>query len=195
MLHLPSCSIRSSYLKKLPIGTIFTDPKNEYSYQIVEKRVGSSLVKTAINYLGNEQPIKLENVPSEMFKIENPTKANPSLLLKNKIASLEEKCRSLLINQHKSLYHRMKEILDDDCHVTADTYYILNSGLVLPFKRKYYSTLDDARENVEDMVQRIFQDSAVLPKVLEKQHKLQSKLLKMILSGEDAEDDVKEIIL
>ena len=53
-----------------------------------------------------------------MFKIENPTKANPSLLLKNKIASLEEKCRSLLVNQHKSLYHRMKEILDDDCHVT-----------------------------------------------------------------------------
>lgn len=45
------------------------------------------------------------------------------------------------------------------------------------------------------MVQRMFQDSAVLPKVLEKQHKLQSKLFKMILSGEDAEDDVKEIIL
>jgi hypothetical protein len=56
-------------------------------------------------------------------------------------------------------------------------------------------SLDDARENVEYMVQRMFQDSAVLPKVLEKQHKLQSKLFKMILSGEDAEDDVKEIIL
>ena len=52
------------------------------------------------------------------------------------------------------------------------------------------STSDNTR-NVEVMVQRIFQDSAVLPKVLEKQHKLQSKLFKMILSGEDAEDDVK----
>lgn len=57
-------------------------------------------------------------------------KANPSRALKDKVASLEEKCRSLLINQHKSLYHRMKEMLDDDCYVTADTYYILNSGLV-----------------------------------------------------------------
>ena len=55
--------------------------------------------------------------------------------------------------------------------------------------------MDDARENVEDMVQRIFQDSAVLPQVLEKQHKLQSKLFKLILGGEDAEDDAKEIIL
>ena len=195
-LHLPSCSIRSSYIKKLPIGTLFTDPKNKYAYEVVEKQVGSSLIKCAVNYLGNEQPIQLENVPSEMFKIENPSKANPSKLLKNKINSLEDKCRSLIQNQYKSLYHRMKEILDDDCHVTEDTYYLLHSGLVLPFKRRHYSSLNDARENVDDMVHRIFQDSAVLPKVLEKQHKLQSKLFRLIMNGtSDEDEDVKEIVL
>lgn len=47
-----------------------------------------------------------------MFKLDNPTKANPSKLLKGKILSLEEKCQSLMRHQHKSLYRRTKQNID-----------------------------------------------------------------------------------
>ena len=92
MLNLLSSSLRSKYIKNIPTGTIYLDPRNHHIYQVVEKRLNNSLLKVASNYVGNEEPIVLEDVPDSMFKLENPLKANPSKLLKSKILSLEEKC-------------------------------------------------------------------------------------------------------
>ena len=47
-----------------------------------------------------------------MRKQSNPVKANISKVMKSKIQSLEDKCRLLMKNQHYSLYHRLKDILD-----------------------------------------------------------------------------------
>jgi hypothetical protein len=62
MLNLPSSSLRSKYIKNLPTGTIYLDPRNNHIYQVVEKRVNNSLLKVASNYVGNEEPIVLEDV-------------------------------------------------------------------------------------------------------------------------------------
>jgi hypothetical protein len=129
-----------------------------------------------------------------MFKLENPLKANPSKLLKSKILSLEEKCQSLMRHQHKSLYRR---IIGNSCYETNDTIYLLHSGLVLPFKRKHYPNCDNAKANLEVIVHRIFKDTKMLPKVMDKQQSLQEKLYRIVMSGDDDSnsDDVKEIMM
>jgi hypothetical protein len=197
MLNLPSSSLRSKHIKNIPTGTIYLDPRNNHIYQVVEKRLNNSLLKVASNYVGNEEPIVLEDVPDSMFKLENPLKANPSKLLKGKILSLEEKCQSLMRHQHKSLYRMIKEIIGDSCYETNDTIYLLHSGLVLSFKRKHYPTCDNAKANLEVMVHRIFTNIKMLPKVMEKQQSLQETLYRIVMSGDDDSnsDDVKEIIL
>ena len=142
----------------------------------------------------HEEPIILENVSDSMFKLDNPTKSNPSKILKSKIQTLEEKCNRLLQNQYKSLYHRIKELLDDNYFETEDTIYLLHSGLALPFKRRYYPTLEDAQSNLDEMVHQIFKDTKLLPKMIEKQHSVQQKLFRLVMNYEN-DEDVKEIHL
>jgi hypothetical protein len=137
----------------------------------------------------------LENIPEDMMKIDNPIKANPNKLLKSKIQSLEDKCRVLLQNQYKSLYHRIKELLDDNYHETSDCFYLLHSGLVLPFKKVHYPTIADAQRAVDKKVRVIFSDIEILPKVVEKQHKLQQKLYQIIMNNENDSDEVRNVIL
>ena len=47
------------------------------------------------------------------------------------------------------------------------------------------------------MVHRIFTDTQMLPKVMDKQQSLQEKLYRIVMSGDDDSnsDDVKEIIM
>ena len=137
----------------------------------------------------------LENILEDMMKIDNPIKANPNKLLKSKIQSLEDKCRVLLQNQYKSLYHRIKELLDDNYHETYDCFYLLHSGLVLPFKKVHYPTIDDAKSAVDKKVRHIFSDIEIFPKVMEKQHKLQQKLYQIVMNKDDDSDEVRDIIL
>ena len=67
-LNIPSTCLRSKYLKKLPIGTCFTDPKSGYNYEIVEKKLNDTLVKVAIPYLASEkEPITLSDIPKGDF--------------------------------------------------------------------------------------------------------------------------------
>jgi hypothetical protein len=195
-LNIPSTSLRAKYLKTLPINTVYIDPKNGQNHKVVERKLNNSLIKGAEHYLGNDiEPIVLENIPDEMLKIDNPVKANPNKLLKSKIQSLEDKCRVLLQNQYKSLYHRIKELLDDNYHETSDCFYFLHSGLVLPFKKRYYPTIASVLSAVDKMVHSIFSDIEILPKVMEKQHKLQQKLYRMIMNNDSNSDETKEIIL
>lgn len=81
--------------------------------------------------------------------------------------------------------HRIKELLDDNCYETSDFFYLLHSGLVLPFKKVHYPTIALVLSAVDKMVHRIFSDIEILPKVMEKQHKLQQKLYQMIMNNDN----------
>ncbi|KAJ1515711.1 hypothetical protein HMI54_005375 [Coelomomyces lativittatus] len=137
----------------------------------------------------------LENIPEDMMKIDNPIKANPNKLLKSKIQSLKDKCRVLLQNQYKSLYHRIKELFDDNYQETSDCFYLLHSGLVLPFKKVHYPTIADAQGAVDKKVRTIFSDIEILTKVMEKQHKLQQKLYHIVMKNENDSDKVRNVRL
>ena len=69
MLNLPSTTVRSKYLRALPINTVYLDPKNGHKYQVIERRVGSVLLKAALNYLDKEiEAIQLEGITPDMFR-------------------------------------------------------------------------------------------------------------------------------
>ena len=195
-LSIPSTTLRAKYIRTLPINSVYKDPKNDQKYIVVERKLNNSFIKTAEPYFEDKiEPMVLENIPEDMIKIDNPIKANPNKLLKSKIQSLEDKCRLLLQNQYKSLYHRIKELLDDNYHETSDYFYLLHSGLVLPFKKVHYPTIADAQRAVDKKVRHIFSDIEILPKVMEKQHKLQQKLYQIIRNNENDSDEVRDIIL
>jgi hypothetical protein len=169
-------------------------------YKVIEKKLSSnSYAKVAVNHVnaqpGDPEPIKLEDVPESMFKCENLNKANINKSMKNKILTLEERVKTLMNNQSKSLYRRVKELLDDNCYETDSTIYILHSGLVLPFKRDFYPTLEDAKDNLDKMVHRLFKDTKVLGKVMEKQHSVQEKLYDLVMNEYDSESDTREILV
>ena len=148
-LSIPSTTLRAKYIRTLPINSVYKDPKNDQKYIVVERKLNNSFIKTAEPYFEDKiEPMVLENIPEDMLKIDNPIKANPNKLLKSRIQSLEDKCRVLLQNQYKSLYHRIKELLDDNYHETSDCFYLLHSGLVLPFKKVHYPTIADTQRAI-----------------------------------------------
>jgi hypothetical protein len=193
-LNIPSTSVRSKYLKTLPVGCVYKDPKSGYNYRVIEKKLNNTLIKTAIAYLGSEQPISLEEISEEFLKIEHPNKANVMKLMKNQLMTLQEENKRLLENQHKSLYQKIKDNLNGKTyHETDELYYCLHSGLVLPMKKKRYATIDDALSVLEDTIDRIFKDSEILSKAMSKQHSIQSCLYQLLICQDESE--IKEILL
>jgi len=196
-LNIPSTSVRSKYLRRLPVGCTFVDPKSGYKYKVVEKKIKNTLVKVAVPYLASDrEPILLEDIPKEFLKLDAPPKANIMKLMKARVMALEEENKRLLEQQHKPLYERIKENLNGNTHYeTDDVFYCLHSGLVLPFKKKHYPTLEDVLAVLEENVTMIFKDSKLLCRTMSKQHSLQSTLLRLITHPQTEDEDVKEILL
>jgi hypothetical protein len=46
------------------VGTVFRDPRNNYNYEIVEKKINSTLTKAALPYIGTKEPTDV-NVPDK----------------------------------------------------------------------------------------------------------------------------------
>jgi hypothetical protein len=112
-ITLPSTSIKAKYLRTIPVSSVYRDP-NGYNYQVVEKKMNNSLIKSAQHYLGQEiEPIILQDIPEDMLKKDNPNKANITKLMKSRINELEESVKQLLQQQHKSLYQRIQDLLDE----------------------------------------------------------------------------------
>ncbi len=65
--------------------------------------------------------------------------------------------------------------------------------MVFPMKKKHFSTVEDAQSSLDHSVDAIFKDSKTLKKVLEKQHSVQSDLMKALIKLDQNEE--KEILL
>ena len=197
-LNIPSTSIRSNYVKKLKVGTVYTDPKTRYNYQVIEKKMNNSLVKVAVAYLGGDiEPILLQDVPEEYLKIDQPQKPNVMKLMKNKIIYLQEENKRLVEREQKSLYQRINELLDekDNYYECDDAYYFLHSGLVIPLKKKYYQTVEEAMKGLDDAIDKIFKDTKSVQKTMFKQHSIQSNLYELLTCSKDNKNDVKDVLL
>ena len=72
-LNIPSTSLRSQYLKKLKVGTVYADPTTGYFYQVIEKQLNNSLIKVAVPSFDGSKAIQLDDVPEQFLKVQNTT--------------------------------------------------------------------------------------------------------------------------
>ena len=121
-LNIPSTSVRSKYLKRLPVVTVYKDPKSKFNYEDIEKQMNNSLVKVAVPYLSSEkQPILLDEIPAEYLKLDSVPKANILKSNKIRLMELEETNKQFVLNQDKTLYQRIM----DNLNVYNDSSYPL----------------------------------------------------------------------
>ncbi len=95
-LTIPSTTVKSRFLKTLPVGTIYKDPRNGHSYIIEEKKINECLSKTGVPYIGSDAPI------------------NITALMKDKLNQLESLNRELMCKLDvKSRYQQIKELMGE----------------------------------------------------------------------------------
>ncbi|KAI8836002.1 hypothetical protein BJ741DRAFT_564379 [Chytriomyces cf. hyalinus JEL632] len=163
---VPSTSVRSKYLKSLPIGTVHRDPRNNHIYEIQERKINSTLSKVGIPYFGSNEAIMID-VPDKHLKMENPIRANINQSMKEKIAELEE-----TINQLRS---KNGPIKDETKNTHFDEIVKLMDG------KEFYET------DREMFVRNIWTDPNVMSEIAANQPAIQRRLLKYL--RKDAEDN------
>jgi hypothetical protein len=189
MLVIPSCSLRSKYIRTIPINQVILDPVNNFKYIIEEKRSNNNtLSKVASPYFGDEEPLILE-VSDENLKIANPKRFNPSVLMKNRIAELEDKV--VLLNKHltsSSKYERIKYYLGDEKYHSDGKYlYTARDGIV--YAVKINGSLEESELELEAFIKSSWKNPDVLHSLMLGQKRLQSKLLEQ-LSKESIEKEI-----
>ncbi|TPX52096.1 hypothetical protein CcCBS67573_g09948 [Chytriomyces confervae] len=91
---IPSTTVRNRFLKTLPIGTIYKDPRNEQHYEVQERKINTTLSKVGVPYFGSNQAIDIK-VPDKWMKMVNPVRANINQSMKERINELEETVKRL----------------------------------------------------------------------------------------------------
>ncbi|KAJ3124935.1 hypothetical protein HK100_011059 [Physocladia obscura] len=68
-------TVRTRFLKPLPIGIVYKDPRNQHTYKVIEKRINTTFSKYGAPYLGPTEPALID-VPDKWMKMTNPQQAN-----------------------------------------------------------------------------------------------------------------------
>ena len=71
MITIPSTTVRNRFLKTLPIGTIYKDPRNNHPYEVQERKINYTLSKVGVPYFGTIEPVAID-VPDKCNKMRKP---------------------------------------------------------------------------------------------------------------------------
>jgi hypothetical protein len=179
-LNLPSTTVKSKYLKCLPIQTTYQDPINGYFYQVVEKEFNSSLIKAALPSFDGTKAIKID-VPEKFLKLQNTTRPNINALMKQRLTELEAENKCLKSNKYRCTTTRIKEQLNGKCYYESEDYfYCFKDNIIVPVKKSKYPKVEDALQKHESTMEEVWKDSDILHKVIQKQDKLQETLLALL---------------
>jgi hypothetical protein len=118
-LNLPSTTVKSKYLKCLPIQTTYQDPLNGYFYKVIEKECNSSLIKAAVPSFDGTKAITID-VPEKFLKLQNTTRPNINALMKQRVNELEAEIKCLKSNKFKCTTTSIKEQLGNKCYYESD---------------------------------------------------------------------------
>ena len=121
--NIPSTTVKSKYLK----SSVFQDPRNDYSYQVVERDNNSTLSKAAVPYLGKQDPIIIA-VPDKYLKLENPKRANIMAVMKQRITELEQMTNNSM-NSKWSLVQTISISLYGNGNINSD-----NTSLIAQYR-------------------------------------------------------------
>jgi hypothetical protein len=177
-LTVPSTTVKCRFLKTLPIGTIYRDPRNNHVYEVQERKVGNCYSKIAVPHFGGDEPIELD-VPDTLMKVENPERANIMSLMKQKLAHLEAINAQLMSKLDlKSRFDQIQELMDGrKYHVTPDDGYLVDSGLIFHLRKKDCKEGECLKSSLDSLYEMAWKDTSSLMKVMERQQRLQQKLL------------------
>lgn len=182
-LIIPSCNVKSKFLKSLPVGTVFEDPRNHYNYEIIEKKINSTLSKVAVPYIsGDKEPIQI-SVPERHLKLEHPQRANIMQYMKQKILELESINDELLKKKGKSTFQQIQDLLGENqeyFETESEVFCIDKSCIVIPAKIKNYFDVEEAKKSLKELQSKMWKDHELLQKIMRKQPSVQSKVLNLL---------------
>jgi hypothetical protein len=160
-------------LKTLPIGTIYKDPRNNYSYQVQEKKFNENLVKNAVAYFGELEPITID-VPPKHMKLEHPQRTNIMVVMKDKITNLEQINQDLLSSKSSSSFasrfQQIKQLLGEKNYFETDDhmYFHDNDGIVYYIPKKGKSR-KELFSFIRKYIKSVWKNPHLLNKIVEKQ--------------------------
>lgn len=174
-------------MKILPIGTIYKDPRNEYSYFVGEKKVNDTLSKTGSAYFGTENPIVIE-VPEKYMKIDNPKRANIMSIMKDKIIQLEKLNADLMTKLNaKGKYQQIKELMCERKYFENEhDIFCVQDGIVFQMRIRNKDS-DKGYNQLQELKEAAWNNTDILNKIMGRQGRIQEKLLKL-LSNETVQE-------
>ena len=187
-LVIPSSTLRSKYIRTIPIGSVIKDPLNGHSYIVEEKKLNNALSKVASPYFGDTEATEI-TVEEEHLKLVNPKRANVNALMKNRINELEAKVQELNSQLgSRSKYEQIKNLMNGE-EFFEDEKYLFTIGNGIVYGMKNTGDLDETREKLRDYVTSTWNDPQLLHSVMLAQQRLQTKLLNLL-----SKDSIEKVI-
>ena len=188
-MRIKSCTLRSKFLRTIPINTVIKDPVNDQMYKIEEKKTSNNtLSKVATPYFGPDEAIEVE-VDEHSLKMANPKRANVCVIMKNRISELEAKVADL--NEQlssKSKYEQIVHLMDEEpYHFDGKYLYAARDGIIFAVKMR--GNQDETEDNLEDYIKSCWKNPSSLHSLMLGQKRLQSKLLD-VLSKDSIEKEI-----
>jgi hypothetical protein len=178
-LTVPSTSVKSRFLKTLPIDEIFRDLRNNHLYQVKEKRNGTCYSRFAVPYFGSEEQQTELSVPEKHMKAENLVRTNIMSVMKQRLCFAESLNSQLMSKMGlKDGLEQIKETLGcEDYYETADDAYLIEHGVIFHMRKKDCKSGEESKPSLREFSSKAWADSSMLSKVIDKQQRIQSKLL------------------
>jgi hypothetical protein len=122
----------------------------------------------------------LAATPAKYMKLDNPKRANIMALMKDKLNQLESLNRELMYKLDiKSRYHQIKELMGDRKYFeTEKDIFCVGDECVV-----YQMRITDSKEAhqlLEKYMRCVWKDPQLIARLMEKQEKIQNKLLQML---------------
>ncbi|KAJ3221295.1 hypothetical protein HDU81_010740 [Chytriomyces hyalinus] len=203
---IPSTTVRNRFLKTLPIGSIYKDPRNEHHYEVQERKINTTLSKVGVPYFGSNQAIDIV-VPDKWMKMVNPVRANINQSMKERIIELEETVKRLqselreatdpdfeklsVIEIKHSLLDKIKQLMNGNEYFETDSELFYVDKTLVYYLRKKSS--GDNKKRIQRIKHNLMKGDTNLCKELHDNQPAIQKRLYHHLKKEMDEEKVVEI--
>lgn len=180
---IPSTTVKSRFLKSLPIGTVYKDPRNNHVYRVEEKRINEGLSKVGIAYFGADEPIEVD-VPEKYMKLDNPKKVNIMATMKAKLCQLELINSQLMEKLYsKTKYDQIKQLLGTKkmFETEKELFCLGNECIVYDLKKNGVSDRNELEKQLKESMETVWKNPDELNRLMHKQPRIQDKLLQLLL--------------
>ena len=178
-ITIPATSLRSKYLKSLPVNTVYLD-NNGHKYQVQEKRINQTLTKVGVNYFGDEQPIELpDDLDPKHLKQQNTNRISIMTIMKERLTQMENLNKELL--KKLDVKSKMKQIQEmaGNGYIENEKYiFKVQHGIVFAVRKKGDNNID----LLDLYIKKTWMNPEELHHLITNQPKLQDVILQLLLT-------------